>query len=399
MNFRSIHRQFFSRDQRRPQRTPGGAPRAGRQLSTAASGNRSQIDRRQPGRNVTSRRTLTLVLVWLVSATCHHPVSASDNENDSSKNSTDAVAATETAFSAADRSHWSFLPIAQPAVPTFTIPADQDWIRTPVDAFILARLQHAGLKPARQADRRILVRRLYFNLTGLPPAPADIAAFLNDDSPDAWERVVDQVLASPHYGEKWGQHWLDVVRFAESEGFEYDRHHAAAWRFRDYVIRSFNEDRPFNRFVTEQLAGDELAADTPGRDPLFDETCRDQLVAAGFHRLGPVRRNAGNPEIAFSRNEVLTEMTNAVGTVFLGLTIGCARCHDHFFDPIRQTDYYRLQAFLAATNEFDAPFANPREWSSRTLKRDAIEKQITSLKSESSSAPPDRAAEIKRQIT
>ena len=301
-------------------------------------------------------------------------------------------------YSESDRSHWSFLPIENPRAPSLTDDADRQWIANPIDAFILAELKIADLRPAPRADRRTLMRRLYYNLTGLPPTPQEIAAFLEDDSPGAWARLVDRVLASPHYGEKWGQHWLDVIRFAESEGFEYDRHHASAWRFRDYVVRSFNQDKPFDQFATEQLAGDELAARHPDADPRIDEALRDQIVAAGFHRLGPVRRNAGNPEIAFSRNEVLTEMTDAVGTVFLGLTVGCARCHDHMFDPFKQKDYYRLQAFLAATNEYDAPFVDRDQWSGWKAKTDAIDEQIDKLKDEAGNAPEKQKAEIREQI-
>jgi hypothetical protein len=321
-----------------------------------------------------------------------------ETETDSSSNRTENIAAQDPEYSETDRSHWSFLPIENPLAPSFSDAEDQRWIATPIDAFILAELKTADLGPNQRADRRTLVRRLYYNLTGLPPTPQEIAAFHEDDSPEAWARLVDRVLASPHYGEKWGQHWLDVIRFAESEGFEYDRHHASAWRFRDYIVRSFNQDKPFDQFATEQLAGDELAARRGDVDPRVDDALRDQIVAAGFHRLGPVRRNAGNPEIAFSRNEVLTEMTNAVGTVFLGLTVGCARCHDHFFDPFKQKDYYRLQAFLAATNEYDAPFVDRDEWSDWKSKTDVINQQIYKLKDESGNAPTKRKAEIKEQI-
>jgi len=301
-------------------------------------------------------------------------------------------------FSEEERSHWSFQPIADPAVPQFEAESDNDWLSTPIDAFVLQWLKTAGLQPAPQAARRTLVRRLSFDLTGLPPSPQLIADFDTDDSVDAWPRLVDSLLASPHYGEKWGQHWLDVVRFAESEGFEYDRHHAEAWRFRDYVVRSFNENKPFDRFATEQLCGDELARQFAGDDPRTNSELKDALVAAGFHRLGPVRRNAGNPEIAFSRNEVLTEMTNSVGTVFLSLSVGCARCHDHFFDPFLQKDYYRLQAFLAETHEFDAPFVDPAEWSQWKTRHDELTQQIYDLKQRSGNANDDEAARIKQQI-
>jgi hypothetical protein len=245
-------------------------------------------------------------------------------------------------YTAEERGHWSLQPRTTPLPPALADRADQDWIRNPVDAFVLQRLRAAGLRPAEQAESPPVVRRLYLHLTGLPPTPEEVASFLDDDSPDAYERLVDRLLANPHYGEHWGQHWLDVVRFAETEGFEYDRDRAGAWRYRDYVVRSCNADKPYDRFITEQLAGDEL-----------DQSDEDALIAAGFYRLGPVRRNAGNTDVAFSRNEVLTEMTDSVGLVFLGLTVGCARCHDHMFDPVRQKDYYRLQAFLAATQEND----------------------------------------------
>jgi len=238
------------------------------------------------------------------------------------------------------KAHWSFRPCSRPAVPSPQDSAGQDWVRTPIDAFLLARLRKEGLYPAPEADKRTLIRRLCFDLTGLPPTTAEVAAFVNDRSEDAYDRLVDRLLASPHYGERWGRHWLDVVRFAETEGFEYDRYRPGAWRYRDYVIRSFNEDKPFDQFIREQLAGDEMEPDN-----------RELRIAAGFHRLGPVRRNAGNQDVAFSRDEFLTERTDAIGAVFLGLTVGCARCHDHKFDEISQTDYYRLQAFLAAIHE------------------------------------------------
>ncbi len=188
-------------------------------------------------------------------------------------------------------------------------------------------------------------------------------------SPDAYERVVDRLLASPHYGERWGQHWLDVVRFAETEGYEYDRHLPDAWRYRDYVISALNRDKPFDRFLVEQLAGDEIEPDEP-----------ESLAASVFHRLGPVRRNAGNPEIALSRNEVLTERTDIIGTVFLGLTVGCARCHDHKLEPISQKDYYRLQAYFAASEEHNvilAPEADRKSWEAETgrIKREMLRLQ------------------------
>jgi hypothetical protein len=263
---------------------------------------------------------------------------------------------------------WSLRPRSQPAVPELAEPAARQRVRNPIDAFILQKLTQAGLTPAPEAARGTLIRRVSFDLTGLPPSPEEIAAFIKDPAPDAYEKLVERLLASPHYGEHWGRHWLDVVRYAETEGFEYDRSRPGAWRYRDYVIKAFNEDKAFDQFILEQLAGDEL-----------DPTHHDYLIAAGFHRLGPVRRNAGNKELAMSRNEVLTEMTDAVGGAFLGLTIGCARCHDHKFDPIPQKDYYRLEAFLAETQEHDVVLANAEEQADWKKRTDTIKSQIQRL--------------------
>jgi hypothetical protein len=210
-----------------------------------------------------------------------------------------------------------------------------------------------------------LIRRVYFDMIGLPPSPREVEDFVADRSPDAYQKIVERLLASPHYGERWGQHWLDVVRFAETDGFEYDTHRRDAWRYRDYVIRAFNHDKPYDRFVTEQLAGDEIA-------PKEEEA----LIASGFNRLGPLRKNAGNQEVASSRNEVLTEMTNAVGSALLGVTLGCARCHNHKFDPVRQSDYYRIQAYFAAAFDKDVVKATTEEQAAWKAKAEPIEKQM-----------------------
>jgi hypothetical protein len=253
-------------------------------------------------------------------------------------------------------------------IPRFADAAQEQWVRTPVDAIILDKLLKVGLKPALEADRATLIRRLTFDLAGLPPTPEAVAGFVADPSPDAYERLVDRLLASPQYGERWARHWLDVVRYAESEGFEYDRYRPGAWRYRDYVIRSFNADKPYDRFVLEQLAGDEI-----------DPTNHELLIAAGFHRLGPVRRNAGNQNVTFSRNEVLTEMTDAIGATFLGLTVGCARCHDHKFDVISQRDYYRLQAFFAGIRERDVVLADAKTQAEWNAHNDKLTRQIKKL--------------------
>ncbi len=284
---------------------------------------------------------------------------ANDQEKPLPKDSSETVDAEALA-------HWAFQPVQNPRPPQVANPS---WLRTPVDAFTLSALEQRGWRPAGPANRRMLIRRVYFDLVGLPPDPDAVEAFVQDTSPDAYERVVDQLLASPHYGERWAQPWLDVVRYAESEGFEYDRHLPGAWRYRDYVIESLNHDKPFDQFVREQIAGDELESQ--------NETLQ---AAAIFHRLGAVRRNAGNPDIALSRNEVLTERTNIIGDVFLGLTVGCARCHNHKLEPISQKDYYRLQAYLAATAEHNDSLVSQQRQQAWEVTTEALEEQIAALK-------------------
>jgi hypothetical protein len=224
-----------------------------------------------------------------------------------------------------------FQPPRRPAVPAVR---DKSWVVNSVDAFVLARLEAEGLTPSRPADKLRLLRRVSFDLTGLPPTIAEQEAFLADTSSDAYGKVVDRLLASPRYGERWAQHWLDLVRYAETDGFKADDLRPHAHRYRDYVIRALNADLPYDRFVRQQLAGDELEPDNP-----------DALIATGFLRLWPDEYNAANLEQR--RQEILDDVTDVTGQVFLGLTFGCARCHDHKYDPILQTDYFRLQAFFA----------------------------------------------------
>ena len=289
----------------------------------------------------------------------------------------------EPEYSPGERSHWSFQKRTRPSVPQFKSKQEAAWVQNPIDAFVLKNLKAAGLQPAPAADRRTLVRRLYFDLLGLPPSPAEIEKFLADESPRAYENLIEELLASKHYGEHWGQHWLDVVRFAETEGFEYDRYRPGSWKFRDYVISAFNADKPFDQFIREQLAGDELVEKSAdSKTALTEKQKNDLLVAVGFHRLGAVRRNAGNADVAFSRNEVLTEMTDIVGSAFLGLTLHCCRCHDHKFDPIRQKDYYRLQAFMAATQENDISQVSDAEKEAWQKQTDDINAQIKKLRVE-----------------
>ena len=274
-----------------------------------------------------------------------------------------ATSGTADRYTPAERRHWAFQPRAQvkpPAVPG---------ARTAIDAFIRTKLREEGLTPAPAASRRVLIRRVTFDLTGLPPTPAEIDAFVNDRDPKAYEKLVDRLLASPRYGERWGQHWLDLVRYAETDGFEYDTHRPDAWRYREYVIRAFNQDKPYDQFVREQLAGDELSK--------IDE---EKRIASGFNRLGPLRKNAGNQEVASSRNEELTEMTNIVGSALLGVTLGCARCHDHKFDPIRHKDYYRMQAYFAGTHADDVSLVSKDEQASYKAAVEQIDAKIKDLR-------------------
>jgi hypothetical protein len=237
---------------------------------------------------------------------------------------------------------WSLQPIRRPAVPAVKAAA---WPRNPVDNFVLARLEQEGLTPSPEADRRAWLIRVSIDLTGLRPTAEDRDAFLADKGPDAFEKVVDRLLASPAYGERWGLHWLDVVRFAESHGYEMNTLRPNAWPYRDYVIRAFNDDVPYPRFVREQLAGDQLGGDALSR------------AATGFLVAGPhdLVGNATPDGKAQQRADDLADLVGSVGATFLGLTVGCARCHDHKFDPITQTDFYALQAVFAGVEHADRP--------------------------------------------
>jgi hypothetical protein len=275
-------------------------------------------------------------------------------------------------YTAAERRHWAFQKRSNPEIPKFTAAADRAWVKNPVDAFVLTRLKQEQLRPSPPADRTTLIRRIYFDVTGLPPAAAEVAAFVSDRSPDTYPKLVERLLASPQYGERWAQHWLDVVRYAETEGYEYDTHRKDVWRFRDYVIRALNDDKPFDRFLIEQIAGDEIS---PKTDP--DDNA---LIAAGFIRMGPVQRQNGNLKDPFEPNDVLTDMTDVFGSAILGVTLGCARCHDHKFDPIRQSDYYRMQAFYTKVNDNDISKATPEEQAAWKAKADPIEKEMAQIR-------------------
>src|SRR5687768_5379849 len=207
--------------------------------------------------------------------------------------------------------HWSLQPRSKPDIPSFETKELQKWVSNPIDAFVLQRLQKEDLRPAERADKRTLIRRVTFDLTGLPPTPDEVEAFLKDDSPTAFEKVVDRLLASPRFGERAALFWLDVVRYAESDGYKADDSRPNAWRYRDWVIRSFNDDKPYDRFVKEQIAGDELFPDDP-----------QARIATGFLRHHPYEYNAVNLEE--KRQDILNDITDTTAAAFLGLTLGCA---------------------------------------------------------------------------
>lgn len=238
------------------------------------------------------------------------------------------------------RMHWAFLPLVQSGTPEVKL---KSWPRNEVDAFVLAKLEAAGLSPAPEASRATLIRRLSLDLTGLLPTPEEVTAFEKDESPTAYSQLVDRLLKSPHYGERWGRHWLDLARYADTGGFHNDLDRPYAWKYRDYVIRSFNEDKPYARFVAEQLAGDEVE----GSD-------EQALIATGFCRNGPSNDdNMGKTKEALAQYQAdqMDDVISTTSSVFLGLTLGCARCHDHKTDPLLAKDYYSLYAIFNGTEK------------------------------------------------
>ena len=250
--------------------------------------------------------------------------------------------------------HWAFQPLSDSIVPAVKNSA---WSESAVDRFVLARLEAEGLTPAARADKRTLIRRATFDLIGLPPTPAEIEAFLADESSDAFTRLVERLLASPAYGEKWGRHWLDVARYADSNGFDENIAHGNAWRYRDHVVAAFNRDQPIDRFIVEQLAGDLLPFDSePQR--------HEQLIATGFLSIGP--KVLAEVDQVKMRMDIVDEQLDTVGRVFLGLTLGCARCHDHKFDPIDTADYYGLAGVLKSTKTMDT-YTKVAKWHENDL--------------------------------
>jgi cytochrome c551/c552 len=249
-----------------------------------------------------------------------------------------------------ERNFWSFRPLSRPAPPP-------NGEANPVDAFLRAEWAKRGLRPSPEADRRTLVRRAYLDLLGLPPTPEQTRQFLDDKSPKAWDNLVERLLASPHYGERWARHWLDLVRFADSGGFEYDNDRPSAWRYRDYVVAAFNNDKPYADFIREQIAGDEYRGDAEGH------------IATGFLRLG-AENNIKNET---TRQDELDDIASTTSQAFLGMTLGCARCHNHKFDPIPQKDYYRIQAVFFSIKPASHPLADPEEVARHTAEMKRID--------------------------
>ncbi len=261
--------------------------------------------------------------------------------------------------------HWAFQPISRPDLPAVQA---EEWVRNPIDAFVLAKLEAKGWKPGPAAKPPQLLRRLYLNLIGLPPNLAEQKSFLTEPSETTYKAIIDDLLARPAYGERWGRHWLDLVRYAESNGYERDGTKPHVWRYRDYVIRSFNRDKPFDRFVLEQLAGDELA-----------DASAETLIATGYFRLGPWDDEPADP--ATDRFDQLDDIVSTTSQVFLGLTLGCARCHNHKFDPLTAQDYYSmvavfngLQRSRNGRSELDLPIGTPQQLATYSAKSREIER-------------------------
>jgi mono/diheme cytochrome c family protein len=272
----------------------------------------------------------------------------------------------ERAITPEDRRYWAFQQPQRIKPPLVT---KSGWDKNPIDSFLFAAMSAKGLKPSPQADRRTLIRRAYLDLTGLPPSPEEVEAFIRDTKPAAWERLVDRLLTSPHYGERWARHWLDLVRYADSGGFEFDVDRPDAWRYRDYVVNSFNSDKPYDRFIREQLAGDEYSYDTSPEMKDASQETQEAIIATGFLRLGPEGGGGGER----GRQDSLDDLITTTSLTFMGLTVGCARCHDHKFDPITQKDYYRIQAVFFSTKPVSYPLVGPDQVAAHKAETQRIE--------------------------
>ena len=266
------------------------------------------------------------------------------------------------------RAFWAFRPPVDSRIPRVN---DKTWPRTPIDCFILSALEEKGLRPAESTDRRHLIRRATFDLTGLPPTPGEIDGFLADESPDAFAKVVDRLLASPRYGERWGRHWLDVARYADSNGLDENVAYGNAWRYRDYVIAAFNHDKPFDRFLHEQIAGDLIPP-----DPTEPES-HERTIATGFLAIGP--KVLAEVDETKMEMDIVDEQIDTVSRAFMGLTIGCARCHDHKFDPIATTDYYALAGIFRSTQIMET-FTKVARWRENPLLNSKDQARLAELR-------------------
>ena len=265
--------------------------------------------------------------------------------------------------------HWSLRPVRKPAAPEVK---DKGWVKNPIDAFVLEKLQEKGLRPRPAADRRTLIRRLSFTLLGLPPSPGEVKAFVEDKDPEAYKNLVERFLSSSHYGEHWGRHWLDIARYTESQGFEYDRLRNNAWHYRDYVIRSFNADKPYDRFMMEQVAGDVL------KPVMSDGIIATSLLVCGpYDQAGNSQRN--QTQRMKTREEEMEDLVSCVTQGFLGMTVNCARCHAHKFDPIPQADYYRIKSVFDGVFHGERDFGSQAEREARQKKVDALNAKIAEL--------------------
>ncbi len=303
--------------------------------------------------------TLYLAVLVMIAAT----VTAVADDKKLIADDTKVTPTTQAAASAASKS-WAYLPITNPTEPSVK---QKNWVRTPIDAFILAKLEEKNLKPSADADRGTYIRRATLDAWGILPSPEEVKAFQNDKSPQAYEKLVDRLLASPHFGERQGRRWLDLARYADSGGFQNDVTRPNNWRYRDYVIKAFNEDKPFDRFIQEQIAGDELFP-----------TNQEAKIATGF--LAGYPDNPNSRDLVQRKYEIATDMTDLVGETFLAATIGCARCHNHKADKVSQKEYFQLQAFFANTSvDEKVPLAKGSEtlWDEKYQKQQAAYREAT----------------------
>jgi hypothetical protein len=290
----------------------------------------------------------------------------------------------------ADEPLWALAPVVDPLLPEIS---HKSWPTRPLDHFILTKIEAAGQKPTPAADRRSLVRRAYFDLHGLPPTTEEVEAFIRDNRPDAWSRLIDALLASPRYGERWGRHWLDIARYADSNGMDEDIAHPEAWRYRDYVIAAFNEDKPFDRFITEQLAGDLLPAENPAQKQV-------QLTGLGFLSVGPKMLACDDPDKM--RRDIVDEQIDTTGRAFLGITFGCARCHDHKFDPVSIDDYYGLAGIFMSTRTL-TKYSVVAELHEHNLTEPAIQERHTKIeelrkKKDDKGTPEEEKTKLEAEI-